>query len=112
MTTKTYLWRLFDYISTTNNPNIDVYAVVNNIKVRHDYNTLVFKPEYVLKYLWFYKSRNQYYCLLQLTNTKYMYLTGIIGNNTKFKIYIGSDKEHVVKCMKSYVYEWYLEDTV
>ena len=111
MTTKVYLSRLFDYINTTQNPNIDVYAVTKDLIIKQDYNTLVFKSEYILKYVWFYKCRNKYYALLQLTNMKYMYLKGNLGTNTKFKFYICSDKEYILKCMKPYIYEWYLEDT-
>ena len=109
--TKPYLVRMFNYIANTQNPNIDVYAVTDDIIVRQEFSTLIFKPEYILKYIWLYKDRNQYYALLQLTNMNYMYLRGMLGLNTKFKFYIGSNKESIIKCMKPYVYEWYLEDT-
>jgi len=105
------LQRLFDYIDSTHTPNISVYGVSKTNIVKLNYNTLIFKPNYVLRYAWFYRIRNSYYTLIELTNLKYMYVKGIIGKNTKFKFYIGSDKQSVINCMKDYVHEWYLEDT-
>jgi len=108
---KSPLHRLFNYINISILPNINLYNVTNNTVTLQDYGILKFGSSHVKEYLWFYKERKRYYALLELKNGKYMYLHGHMKyEDVKFKMYHGSHKDDVIKCMKPHVKTWYLED--
>jgi len=109
---KSPLYKLFNYINLCLFPKINVYAVSKDKLIPKEYAILVFEPYYVKEYIWVYKEKKHYYAFLKLINSTYMYLDGRLKqDNTSFNFYIGSDKEDVLKCMKSHIKTWYLEDT-
>jgi hypothetical protein len=105
------LYRLFNYINISILPNINIYVVNKDTINICDYTILIFKEYYIKTYIWFYKYKNMYYSVVKLINNTYMYIYGYNKSyDTKYNFYISSDKDYLLRCMKPYIRNWYLED--